>query len=224
MHLLFHVKFKYQVDNLKELRKQYKDLLKEAKGPVLVCTNHLTLIDSIIQGVILSSIPNYLLHFRRLPWNLPEKKNFYHKLHWRMVCYLGKCIPVTRKASPKQAKESTDKMLYILNRGDLISIFPEGKRSRTGIVDDEDFSYGTGQLLKSLPNTKVLCIYMRGIKNGGFANFPSKGERFHLSMKMTTPTSELKGLRKVRDLSIQVISEIKKMEEEYFEHEVSSRK
>jgi len=212
------------VDNLKELRREYKELLKNAKGPVLVCTNHLTLIDSIIQAVALGSVSSYLLNFRLLPWNLPEKTNFYHKFHWRAVCYLGKCIPVIRKASPKETKNTTQKMQYVLAKGDVISIFPEGKRSRTGLVDDEDFSYGTGQLLKSNSNVSVLCIYMRGKENGGFANFPEIGENFYFKMKMIKPASELKGLRKVRDLSVQVISEIKRMEEEYFENEVSSRK
>lgn len=224
MRFLFKYKFKYKVENTKELRKEYKRLINETKGPVLICTNHLTLIDSIIQASTLVSVTDYLLDFRLLPWSLPEKTNFYHKWHWRMVCYLGKCIPVIRKASPKEAKESTQKMLHVLDNNELISIFPEGKRSRTGLVDDEDYSYATGQLLKNHPNAKVLCIYMRGKKNGEFANFPDKGEEFYLSMKMTSPQSELKGLRKVRDLSKQIIGEIKLMEEEYFENEVSSRK
>lgn len=223
MHVLFHFKFKYKVENLKKLRKEYKKLLREAKGPVLICTNHLTLIDSIIQAVILGSISSYFFNFKNLPWNLPEKTNFYHKFHWRLICYLGKCIPVIRKASPKEAKESTDKMLYVLERGDVISIFPEGKRSRTGLVDNVDFSYGTGQLLKSNPNTSVLCIYMRGKNHGGFGNFPRVGEDFYFKMKMIKPESNLKGLRKVRELSVQVINEIKSLEEEYFENEVSSR-
>ena len=222
--LLFKYKFKYKVNNTKELRKEYKRLIKETKGPILVCTNHLTLIDSIIQATTLASITDYLLDFRLLPWSLPEKTNFYHKFHWRMVCYLGKCIPVIRKASPKEAKESTLKMRYVLEDGGLISIFPEGKRSRTGLVDNEDYSYATGQLLKSYPRANVLCIYMRGIKNGRFGSFPDKGEEFYLSMKMINPNSQEKGLRKVRDISKQIIGQIKSMEEDYFEKEIPCRK
>jgi len=217
---LIRHKYKFQVDNLKEMRKRYKLLVGSADGPVLICSNHLTLIDSIIQSAMLNSTFGYLINFSLLPWNLPEKKNFNHKLHWKIICYLGKCIPVQRLAPPSVAKKSVSKMMYVLNKGDVLSIFPEGKRSRTGLVDDEDFSYGVGQLLKELPKAKVLCLYMRGKKNGCFADFPDRGEHFYLDMDLISPTSELKGMRKVRDLSTQVIHKLKNMEQEYFAHAV----
>ena len=225
--IIFFLVFKvhgHKLGNLKATRKKYRKLLSEADGPVLVCSNHLTFVDSIIQAVFFNSIGGYLRNFQLLPWNLPEKKNFNHKLSHRIVCYLGKCIPVTRGASNSDGKKSLQKMLYILNKGDVISIFPEGKRSRSSMVDTEDFSYGVGKILNECENAKVLCLYMRGKQGGGFSTFPEKGQNFHFEMEMLAPKSQLKGLRKVRDLSTQVITKIAAMEKEYFANEGLDRK
>ncbi|MEO8849399.1 MAG: 1-acyl-sn-glycerol-3-phosphate acyltransferase, partial [Casimicrobiaceae bacterium] len=171
---------------------------------------------SIIQAVLLGSIWDYLKHPSALPWNLPEAKNYHHSWSWRVVCYLGRCIPVHRGASREQATLAQERMQYVLDRGDVIAIFPEGKRSRDGHVDDRDFSYGVGQLLNQIPDAKVLCVYLRGIRFGGFADFPRIGERFYLQLQLLTPQSASRGLRRTRDLSAQVIARIKAMEVDFF--------
>jgi len=216
LKLLSRYYFHYRIDDLREIRDQYRDLQRQSEGALLVCTNHLTFIDSLIQGVILNSMWGYLSDFSSLPWNLPESTNFEHSLAYRVICYLGKSIPVTRRASSEQSRRSMSKMQYVLERGDNISVFPEGKRSRDGRVDVEDFSYGAGQLLANSPETRVLCVYMRGMKFGGFAEFPPKGEEFTLRMALFEPKSELKGLRWVRDVSTQIVGQLKVMEDEYF--------
>lgn len=219
MSLLCRYKFRYHVESRREIRKRYSDMLKAAEGPVIVCTNHLTLIDSIIQSVTLGSTWKYLTNFSSLPWNVPEKTNFYGKISWRILCYLGKCIPVERMTGPQNARKNLAKMGYVLSLGDVISIFPEGKRSRTGFIDENDFSYGPGDLLKEHENTTVICVYMRGLRNGGFADFPEKNQSFYFSIKCFNPDSKLSGLRKVRDISTQIIHELKQMEREFFQHE-----
>ena len=216
LKLLSHYYFRYRVEDLNSIREQYRTLQRQTHGALIVCTNHLTFIDSLIQGVILNSMRGYLADFSSLPWNLPESTNFEHSLTYRVICYLGKSIPVTRRASPEQSRRTVSKMQYVLARGDNISVFPEGKRSRDGRVDDEDFSYGAGQLLANAPEAHVLCIYMRGMKFGGFAEFPAKGEEFYLQMALFEPKSELKGLRWVRDVSTQIVGQLKAMEDEYF--------
>jgi 1-acyl-sn-glycerol-3-phosphate acyltransferase len=207
-----------KISNLKEIRKKYKSFLSVSNGPVLICSNHLTLVDSTIQSICFNSIFGYLADYRSLPWNLPEKTNFYNKLSLRIICYLGKCIPVVRGASKDESKKSLNQMLHVLNKGDVISIFPEGKRSRSGFVDSVDFSYGVGQIMSGLDNENinVICLYMKGKHSGGFADYPIKGEEYYFEMEMITPKSELKGLRKVRDYSTQVITKLVEMEKEYF--------
>jgi hypothetical protein len=215
--ILFKYKFKFKVDGLKQARKKYRKILQSHKGPVLLCTNHLTLIDSIIQTIIINSVGGYLFNFSSFPWNLPEKSNYYHKPLLRFFCYLGKCIPVQRMTGAANTKKTMAKIQYILARGNVVSIFPEGTRSRTGIIDDHNFSYGPGEILKDAPAATVICVYLRGRNNGGFANYPDKNEQFYIEIESLNPVSELTGLRKVKDLSTQIIHQLKTMETKYFE-------
>jgi 1-acyl-sn-glycerol-3-phosphate acyltransferase len=214
--LLFHYRFRFSAHDLNQVRARYRALRAAHPGPLLICTNHHTLVDSIIQAIVLSSLWDYFAHPSALPWNLPEAKNFSQRWSWRLVCYLGRCIPVQRGAPTEQARFTQAKMRHVLAWGDAIAIFPEGKRSRDGRVDDRDFSYGVGQLLNQVPDAAVLCVYMRGMRFGGFADFPKPGERFYLQLQMFTPHSTRHGLRRARELSTQVIARLKAMEDDYF--------
>lgn len=213
---LFRYRYRFSAHDIAQVRARYRTLRAAHPGPLLICSNHLTLIDSIIQAIILGSLWDYLRHPTALPWNLPEAKNFYHRWSWRTVCYLGRCIPVQRGGSSEHARIAQARMRDVLGLGDAIAIFPEGKRSRNGRVDDHDYSYGVGQLLNQVPEAEVLCVYLRGMRFGGFADFPARGEHFYLQLRMCTPRSSQQGLRGARDLSAQVIGTLKTMEAEYF--------
>ncbi|PKL03886.1 MAG: 1-acyl-sn-glycerol-3-phosphate acyltransferase [Spirochaetae bacterium HGW-Spirochaetae-9] len=214
--LIYRFRFRFSAHHVDQIRAQYRALREQHPGPLLICSNHLTLVDSIIQTIVLGSLWDYLRHPASLPWNLPEAKNFYHRFSWRLVCYLGRCIPVERGASAEQARFAQARMRYVLDRGDAIAIFPEGRRSRDGRVDDKDYSYGVGQLLNRVPGAKVLCVYLRGMRFGGFADFPTPGDRFYVQLKMLVPQSASTGLRRARDFSAQIIGQLKAMEDEYF--------
>ncbi|MEM9056840.1 MAG: 1-acyl-sn-glycerol-3-phosphate acyltransferase [Pseudomonadota bacterium] len=209
---MFRLRYRYSAENLRAVRDRFAAIRRQHDGAMLLCTNHLTLIDSIVQGVMLRPLWQYLTSPSALAWNLPERKNFNHALSWRVACYLGRCIPVTRGGSPEQSKRTQAQMQHVLERGDIISIFPEGKRSRSGLVDDEDYSYATGQLLKLVPGATVVCIYLRGRKAGGFRDWPVNGERFYMDVEVMEPRTELKGLRAVRDTSRQIVAHLKAME------------
>ena len=216
MNYMVFGKFKLRFEDIKEVRSTYRKMLSEGKGPILLCSNHLTYVDSVIQSVFLASIIGHLFKFSQLAWHLPEKSNFAHNFKWRTLCYLGKCIPVIRSGSREETKRVMQKMLYVLDRGDVISIFPEGTRSRSGLIDDENFSYGVGQILKHYDHSRILCIYMRDKNDGGFAKFPKKDADYYFKLEMFNPTSELKGNRKAKDLSTQVVKKLKEMEDQFF--------
>ena len=72
-----------------EARAVYRELRRRA-APVLVCANHLTLIDSAVIAWALGSPWWYLRHFAALPWNVPERANFAASL--LMVAVIGVTI------------------------------------------------------------------------------------------------------------------------------------
>lgn len=222
IHGLYHVRYRYSAIDTAGVRSKFAQIRRDHPGPMLLCTNHLTLIDSIVQGVLLNSLLRYMTRVSALPWNLPERKNFDKSLAWRLTCYLGRCIPVTRGASQEESRRVQDKMTHVLRRGDIISIFPEGTRSRSGRIDPDEFSYGSGALLRMVPEATVLCVYLRGTRPGGFANFPATGERFYVDMEVIKPISEKKGLRQTRDYSRQIITHLITMEERFFASDAST--
>ncbi|MEO8849787.1 MAG: hypothetical protein ABI440_14305, partial [Casimicrobiaceae bacterium] len=73
---LYRFRFRFSAHELQRIRIEYRALRAANPGPLLICSNHLTLIDSIIQAVLLGSIWDYLKHPSALPWNLPEAKNY----------------------------------------------------------------------------------------------------------------------------------------------------
>jgi hypothetical protein len=106
----------------------------------------------------------------------------------------------------------------LLEKGNVVLIFPEGQRSRTGVFDNERLRFGAGKIVTSLENAQVLCVYLRGDKQEGFSNYPPKNSRFKLKMKLIKPA--VSGKISKKSASIQVIKEIgatiREMENEYF--------
>lgn len=209
--LVFKV-FGYRLANSKAVREKFNTLIDNSNGPTIICSNHLSLIDSIIHSVFLNSLGGYFANFDKLPWHLPEKRNFYHKIHWRILCYLGKCIPVQRLGNPQKSKQSLYKMNYVLDKGGIISIFPEGTRSRSGVIDTVNHSYAVGQLIKNYQHCNVICIYLRGKTDGSFSDFPQKHQEFYMDVELINPTSDCQGIKRARDLSTQIIEKLKEME------------
>lgn len=214
--LAFRLMF-YRVRNLREIRRRcFQEMIKH-KGGWLICSNHLTMIDSFILSYAVFGLGKHMLHYHRLPWNLPEIDNYRRNVFLLVLCYLSKCIPVNRGGSREKMKETMAKCVHLLEKGGTIMIFPEGKRSRTGYVDKEGFSYGPGRLIKHAPNVKVMCMYLRGDHQKHFSAMPVWGEKFDVQMEVFTPQPAAGGdLRVQREYSAQIIEKIANMEEAYF--------
>jgi len=206
----------YRVPNLGQVRRRVRELVGGKRTPLLVCANHLTMIDSAIVEWTLASNWTYFFRFWMLPWNMPEKRNYAHNPFLRLICYLMKCVPVVRGAAPEQTKRTMDKLRYLLKKNESLFIFPEGKRSRTGRIDKDDFSYGVGRLVQSVADARVLCIYQRGQGQRASSGLPRRGERFYTDVALIQPRSTSKGLRAARDISAQVIDTLYDMEQKYF--------
>lgn len=207
----------YRIRNLRTLRKQCFQLLKNHEGPCIICANHLTMVDSFILSYAMLSLPNHLIHYRLIPWNLPERKNFQRNILLSCLCYLAKCIPINRGGDREEMKKTLDKCTQLLETNQVLLIFPEGGRSRTGRINTEGFSYGVGRFIKEFSNCKVLCIYLRGDHQYTYSTIPRLGEHFTMNVDVYEPQpTEFNGLRAQRHYAEQIIRRLAKMEEEYF--------
>ena len=128
------VVMRYRVKNAVELRKRYRALIKQSDGPVLICANHLTMLDSAILAWALGGSWWYVFHYRRMPWNLPERSNFASTWISRFAAWVTKCLPIVRDGPRQQVSRVMKRVQYLLSRGDTALIFTEGGRSRTGRV------------------------------------------------------------------------------------------
>jgi 1-acyl-sn-glycerol-3-phosphate acyltransferase len=204
------------------VRARFAKLVEAEPGPILICSNHLTLLDTIILVWALAPLHTYLWHYSRFAWSVPEKTNF-STWFWRVASFLGKCVYVTRGGPREEVKRTLGKIAYLLESGELVSIFPEGGRSRTARVDTENFAYGVGQMVQVVPETKVLCVYMRGRKQEGYTDYPHTGDVYSVDLEMLAPTTSATGLRGARDLATQIITKLAEMEAAYFDRERSGR-
>jgi 1-acyl-sn-glycerol-3-phosphate acyltransferase len=214
--LAFRIFF-YRVKDLKEIRSRCAAEFAKHKGGWIICSNHLTMIDSFILSYAIFNLSQHIINFRQLPWNLPERNNYKDNMLLTILCYLSKCIPINRGGSREKMKDALDKCSCLLETGETIMIFPEGKRSRTGRVDQEGFSYGVGRFIKNVENCKVMCMYLRGDKQDHYSVIPRWGEKFSVQIEIFAPQPAAGSeLRVQREYATQIINRLAQMEENYF--------
>ncbi len=210
----------YRIQNIAGIRRQFNDIwLEKEKGgwPLIICSNHLTFIDSALIIWALASNFWYLVNYKAFTWNVPAGDFFKKKLHYHAILYLTKCIFIDRKGSPAHKNAVLNLCRYLLAKGNVVLIFPEGQRSRDGRFDIDRLRFGTGKILVSLENARVLSIYLRSPSQKTFSNYPPKGSHFSLNMKLIQP--KIDGVSK-KQSSISAVKEIgqaiEQMENEFF--------
>jgi 1-acyl-sn-glycerol-3-phosphate acyltransferase len=217
--LVMKVFLGYRIENLRAFRQKVVQLLREKRGPILVCPNHLTMIDSVILVWAMTPTWMALAKPRMFPWNTPEKRNFSHVPALRFFCYLGKCLPVIRQGTAEQTKRFLEKLRDLMSRKQSLMMFPEGTRSPSGRVDTENYSYGVGKILQNVRQdglkANVLVMYLRGHKQRAKSWIPRRGERFFIEVEALDPQTASQGLRAQRDLSQQIIRKLAEMEQAY---------
>lgn len=206
---------KSNIRNHKEIRRQFQDITRDRR-PILICANHLTMFDSIFIHYALNGVLGYLKEFRLFSWNTPAVENFKSTAFLSIFTYLGKTIPIDRTGSSDHHKLVLNKVRYLLENGEICTIFPEGGRSRTGRVEPANVTYGVGNILSEMENYRVLCIYIRGDKQETHSPLPPYNDRIYMKMEIIEPETEQTGRRAARDISVQIIDKIKSMEDDYF--------
>jgi 1-acyl-sn-glycerol-3-phosphate acyltransferase len=207
----------YSIRDLQRLREEARNISRDFKGPWLICPNHLTMIDSLVITYGLLSLSDHIFHFRRVPWNMPERKNFHKNIFLVVLCYLLKCIPVDRGGSREKVQQLLDRCIQVLNWKQRIVLFPEGTRSRNGRVDGENYSYGVGRLVDEQKDVRILLVYLRGDGQETWGSIPRFRETFTMMLEPFTPERrEGGGLRVQRDYAREIVERLSKMEERYF--------
>lgn len=210
----------YRWENLKAFRAKMRSLVDQREGPVILCPNHLTMIDSLLLIWAMTPAWKALSKPKLFPWNTPEKRNFAHNAVLRFFCYIGKCLPVVRQGPAHQTRVFLEKVKHVLARGQSLMMFPEGRRSPSGRVDTNNFAYGIGKIIDDVRREglkpQVLCLYLRGHKQEGKSSVPRRGNRFFVDAELVEPTTAHSGLRAARDLATQIIHRLAGMEQAYF--------
>jgi len=204
-----------RIEGTAAARRVYRRALATGR-PTIVCANHLTMVDSLYLHHGLASLGSYLRDFRRFSWNLPAVENFTRTAFRRAVVYLGKCIPIDRGGDAAHHDKVLEQVRWLVNQGQVCTIFPEGGRSRTGRVEPEDVTYGVGHILKDLDRPQVICAYLRGKHQSTWGSVPAWGDTLVLRAELLEPRTEETGLRAARDLARQVAARLKAMEDEHF--------
>ena len=202
----------YRIENLAELRRTYRGVWLRSDAPLLVCANHLTMIDSFLIIWSLGSPLWFTRHFAAVPWNVPERANFAATLWQRALIYMLKCVPIQRGGRRSEVAGVLTRLSYLLARGDTALIFPEGGRSRTGRIEIEAAASGVGRVIRSLPNCRVLCVYLRGRRQVAHSFIPERRDRFDVALAEIEPKTDHAGLRASRDLARQVTRKLHELE------------
>lgn len=205
----------YRIENLQEIRESVRRAMNGHRGGWIICANHLTMIDSVIVAWALMPLASYVLRYRLMPWNLPERENFQKNVMLTLLCYLAKCIPIHRGGDRDEMKRTMETCTRLLDGGSTLLIFPEGGRSRSGIIDRNALSYGVGRLVQKSPSARVLCVYIRGLGQKEFSSIPRPRELFIGRAEPVGPLTDESGLRGQREIARQIMEHLARMEEDW---------
>jgi 1-acyl-sn-glycerol-3-phosphate acyltransferase len=215
--------FGWRIENRAAIRHEFRRIRRESKRPLLICANHLTLVDSALVAWALMSPPRYVLEFGALAWNTPEVTNFAGTKLNRILIYLAKCIPIRRGGSREEVAGVLNRVIALLKNREVALLFPEGGRSRTGRVEPDAGAWGIGRVVGSVPDCRVLCVYLRGRSQASWGELPARGESFFVELCCIEPKSDHRGARRSVDLTQQIVSQLVRMETDYLESRQDDR-
>ena len=216
--IVFAMRFlmRYRVKDAVVLRKRFRGMMRENDQPLLICANHLTMVDSAVVAWALGGSWWYVFNYSSMPWNLPEYTNYAALWPGRIGAWIAKCIPVRRGGNRKDVSNVIQRVQHLLSRGETALIFPEAGRSRTGRVQFDSIGHGVGRIMNSVRDCQALCVYMRGDRQTTWSTVPARGDSFYVNFELFQPESEHSGLRRSKDLAEQIVARLSRMEKQYF--------
>lgn len=217
--LLFILIGRYKCENLKQTRKTVSEIYRQNKQkPIIICSNHLTMIDSMLLTWFLFPLRKIITGNRYFPWNVPEIRNFGQKFLLKAMCYLGKCVFVERQSDSGGSRnhKSISKLAFLLSINETICLFPEGGRSRSGRIEPDQCSYGVGTLMEQTGIRNILVVYIRGKSQENFSFYPKKKEVFKIDVSYEPFHTEFSGKRASKDLTLKIMNRLKQKEDIFF--------
>jgi len=207
----------YRIHDVASVRAKYAKIRAASPDPLLICANHLTMVDSFLIAWALAPGWRYCLHFDELPWNVPERENFASRAWERIAAWVMKCIPITRGGSRSEVAAVLERVAALTRNREVALIFPEGGRSRSGRVEVERAAWGVGRIVAAVPDCRVACVYLRGRRQETWGRVPARGDIHDVDIVCIEPKSDGKGLRRSRDFSTQIVAQLASMERKYFD-------
>ncbi len=139
-------------------RIQYRGLahIPEKGAAVLVC-NHVTYVDWLIIASACKRPVHFVMHasIYRIPL-----------LHW--ILRMARVIPIASgRKNPVTLRQAFEKISHVLNNGGLVCIFPEGRLTRTGHIDQ--FRPGIERIVRDTP-VPVVPLAVRGMWGSFFSH------------------------------------------------------
>ena len=134
-----------------------KHHLQRAPLPLMVVSNHVTIWDDGFVDTLIFP-PRLFREYDFIPYHVPEGSNFFKNpvLSWFMRRM--KCIPVRRSEGIFQP--AMDRIIAALKDGGCVRTFPEGTRTRSGILGHG--RPGVGRVLYETGAAVVPCFH-RGL-------------------------------------------------------------
>jgi 1-acyl-sn-glycerol-3-phosphate acyltransferase len=214
--LAIRLYFRFRIANLSSVRAQYRRIRAQSDAPMLICANHLTLIDSFLIAWALGSGFYWFAHPRELPWNTPESSNFGNTRLSRLLIFVMKCISITRGGPRDEIGMVLERVKHLLMNGETALLFPEAGRSRSGRVEADAAAWGVGRVVGGVPGCRVLCVYLRGRQQKTWSDYPAPGDTLDATLVCIEPKSDVKGVRRSKDLAQQITQQLVRMEGDYF--------
>ena len=161
-----------------------KHRLAELEPPFLMVSNHQSLIDSHVVCLAFGLMPRGLTDSRIVPFHTPEASNFMASRVSRAIHSALRCIPLRRGDGLQQPAMDTIVQLLTAPRRNVVYMFPEGTRTRDGLIGRAQ--PGVGRVVLE-SGCAVLPIHLDGLSQAlplGTSR-PVPGGRIRISVGKT---------------------------------------
>ncbi len=161
-----------------------KERLSELRPPFLMVSNHQSLIDSHVACLAFGLWPRGLLDPHIAPFHTPEARNFMHSALGGALHTALRCVPFSRGQGLHQPAMNT--VIELLRGAAVVYMFPEGTRTRDGIIGRGQ--PGVGRVVLE-SGCSVLPVHLDGLSDvlPVGAKRPRVGGRIRVAVGPTIP-------------------------------------